>query len=179
MHKTFIQALSLGLLLTITSLNASYSSFDEVGKKPSPMNSISTPLTLDNSSSTVSLSDSIFTVKSSIGSMSQKEKEDLVRRLNLKKIELDAIIPEEEIESKLQNDSNCFIFWQIFFKVSARTVGSLAIDIILDLSDGKINGMGVTGSVSYIPHLVDIINTTIEEVRAEADKQKKQPNKKP
>lgn len=190
MHKFFFATLLFGLLWTIPSLNAATSCINLAEEKESPIaaenepnpsfpslsesSSLSTPLTLEKmDSSIVSLSDSIFTVKSSIGSMSKKQRADLVKRLDSKKSELAAIIPKGKIESEIQKDSNCFMFWKIFFKVSARTVGSLAIDIILDLSDGNINGMGVTGPVSYIPHLVEIINATIEEVRNEAYKPKK------
>lgn len=183
MYKTIITTLSLGLLWTSASINASSDSFKIAPPSPlitisslsSPLglSSLSTPLTSRTDSSTASLSDSIFTTQSTISSMSKIQRVGLVKKLDSKQTQLASIIPEEKIEAENQKGSCCFIFWRSCFRISSKTLGSLAIDIVLDLSDGKLDGKGPNGSIDYIHHLVEIINATIEEVSAEASKPKK------
>lgn len=175
MHKLFITGLSLGLLWTLTSVNASTSFFDisreslsytnfSDGPSPQGFSSLSTPLTFARmDSGTTSLSNSISSTQLTLSSLTKTQKASLIKKLD----ELAAIIPEEKIEAHSQKDSCCFVFWKICFKISARTLGGLAIDIVLDLSAGKLDGQGPNGSIH---HIVEIINATIEEVMNETHK---------
>ncbi|MBH1989805.1 MAG: hypothetical protein I8H80_01360 [Alphaproteobacteria bacterium] len=170
MYKTFIAGLSLGLLLlTPITLNASSSLFDSIPRVLSEDGSFTSPMS--SRVSDVTSKDvanlNLFRAHSTLSDMSQKERNDLAKRLgSSKRIDLERIIPEEHKETVIK-DSCCCLFWKGCFRVSSKTLGSLAIDIILDLSDGKLDGKGPNGSIDYIHHIAEIINATIEEVRAE------------
>ncbi len=171
MYKTFLAGLSLGLLLlTPVTLNASSSMFDSIPVLSSSGDSLTSPLStlVSDSTSQATTHLNLFRTKSTLSEMSEKERNNLAKRLgSSKRIELERAIPEEHQDVAAAKDSCCCIFWKGCFRVSSKTLGSLAIDIILDLSDGKLDGQGPNGSIDYIHHISDIINATIEEVRAE------------
>lgn len=165
MHKIFIAGLSLGLLLLPNSLKASITTFSNYSVT-SKNSAVSTPLTLKSPSSNSSLTPS--NTYSILSEMSPKERSSFAKRLgSSKRIELETTIPTERQEAEIEKNSCCFIFWRGCFRVSSKTLGSLAIDIFLDLSDGKLDGKGPNGSIDYIHHIAEIINATIEEIRAE------------
>lgn len=171
MYKIFIAGLSLGLfLLTPTALHASNSTFDGIPKVLSSGDSLTSPLaTLVSDSAADSVAElKLFRTYSTLNDMSKPEREKLAKRLgSSKRIELERAIPEERQDAAASKESCCFLFWRGCFRVSSKTLGSLAIDIILDLSDGKLDGQGPNGSIDYFHHIADIINATLEEVRAE------------
>ncbi|MDP3641019.1 MAG: hypothetical protein Q8R43_01105 [Alphaproteobacteria bacterium] len=171
MYKTFLAGLSLGLLLLIpATLNASSNLFDSIPTVLSEGGSITSPLSTlvsDSTSKTVTHLN-LFDTKSRLCEMSQEERSNLAKRLgSSKRTELERVIPEESKDAVIK-DSCCSMFWEGCFRVSSKTLGNLAIDIVLDLFDGRLDGQGPNGSIDYIHHIADIINATIEEVRAES-----------
>lgn len=174
MYKTFIAGLSLGLLLlTPSALHASNSTFDGIPTVLSSGDSLTSPLaTRVSDSASESIAElKLFRTYSTLSDMSKPEREKLAKRLgSLKRIELERAIPEDHQDAAATKESCCCVFWKGCFRVSSKTLGSLAIDIILDLSDGKLDGKGPNGSIDYIHHIAEIINATIEEVQAEKSK---------
>lgn len=106
----------------------------------------------------------LFQTQSAIKKMSAKERKELTYKLSLKSSQLETIIPKEH-QQEAAAESCCFIFWSSCFKISAKTLGSLALDLIMDVSDGKLDGKGPEGSIDYIHHIVEIVNATIEEAK--------------
>lgn len=173
MYKTFLAGLSLGLLLLIpTNLNAASSLFDSIPTVQSFADSLASPLTLlvsDSTSKAVTRLD-LFSIKNRLSGLSDKELNSLAKRLgSSKRIELERIIPEEHKDAVIK-DSCCCMFWKGCFRVSSKTLGGLAIDIVLDLFDGRLDGQGPNGPIDYIHHIAGIINATIEEISAEKSK---------
>jgi hypothetical protein len=171
MYKTFITGLSFGLLLLIpTTLHASNSaSFDEIPSVLSFGESLTSPVInlVSDSTDEAVANLSLFRAYSTLSKMSEKDRKSLAERLELsKQKELEHAIPEEHKDEATKQESCCWLFWRGCFRVSSKTLGSLAIDIILDLSDGKLDGKGPNGSINYIHHIAEIINATIEEIRA-------------
>lgn len=171
MYKTFITGLSLGLLLLIPATpHASSTTFDGIPSVLSSDGSLTSPLTtlIFDSTSEAVANLNLFRTHSTLSEMSLKERNNLAKRLgSSKRIELERAIPEEHKDEAKKQESCCILFWRGCFNVSSKTLGSLAIDIILDLSDGKLDGQGPNGSIDYIHHVAEIINATIEEIRAE------------
>ncbi len=109
----------------------------------------------------------LFRTHSSLLNMTKEQREKLAKKLGeTKRAELEKAIPQEKQDEVEPKHSCCFIFWRSVFRISSKTLGSLAIDIILDLSDGKLDGHGPNGSINYLNHIANIINTTMEEVRS-------------
>lgn len=174
MYKTFMTGLSLGLfVLTPATLNASSAVFDGIPTVLSYGDSLTSPVSAEASGS---ISDAVtslnlFRTYSKLSDMSLEERKNLAKRLgSSKRIELERTIPEAQKDAVAKEESFCFLFWRGCFRVSSKTLGGLAIDIILDLSDGKLDGQGPRGSIDYIHHLAEIINATIEEIRSEKNK---------
>ena len=103
---------------------------------------------------------------SSLNNMTKEQRNTLAKKLGeTKRAELEKAIPKEKQDAVELKNSCCFIFWRSVFRISSKTLGNLAIDILLDLSDGKLDGVGPYGSIDYIHHIANIIDTTMEEVR--------------
>lgn len=79
---------------------------------------------------------------------------------------LETIIPEE-LQPKPTATSCCFPFFTSCAKVSGKALGKLAINLLLDLADGKLDGQGPTGEINYIEDLIEIVNTEIESLNEE------------
>jgi hypothetical protein len=163
MYKTFITGLSLGLLVLMPStLHASnYQTSEDWLSYPFDA-------LLSTSSSNSIVHPGLRKAHSTLSEMSVDERAKLAKQLgSSKRTELESAIPEEHQDAAATKESNCLLFWKSCFRVSAKTLGSLAIDIILDLSDGKLDGNGPTGPINYIHNVADIINAAIDEYQTE------------
>lgn len=169
MQKRLRTTLALGLL-SISTLSAA-----GIGWEKMDINAPSHPL-VGSVTSSVPISTltaqaaaqlKLFQTQSAIREMDIKERKDLVNRLSLKRTELETVIPKKHQEEAAA-ESCCFVFWRSCFKISSKTLGSLALDLIMDLSDGKLDGKGPNGPIDYIHHIVEIVNATIEEAKAVA-----------
>ncbi|MDP3936407.1 MAG: hypothetical protein Q8Q56_05450 [Alphaproteobacteria bacterium] len=167
MYKTFIARLSLGLLLlTPFTLNAS-STIEEVPSVLSSGHYLTSTLVSDSTSEAIT-NFNLFRTQSTLSEMSKKERNKLAKKLeSSRRIELESTIPEERQDVAPSKSSGCLLFWTSCFRVSSKTLGGLAIDIVLDLSDGKLDGKGPNGSIDYIKHVAEIIDATMEEIAAE------------
>jgi hypothetical protein len=98
---------------------------------------------------------------STIKAMSAKERGDFIKSLGAHhKKELQDTLPEER---QFSISSCCFAFWSSCTKVSGRALGGLAVDVINDLADGRLDGRGPAGSINYAGNLLNIVTEEIEE----------------
>jgi hypothetical protein len=157
MYKTFITGLSLGLLLlTPSTLYAS--------NNLSLEDSSSYPSTSLSDSTNNSAHPGLFRAHSTLSEMSLDARGQLAKQLgSSKRTELERAIPEEHQNAAVSKESSCLLFWKSCFRISAKTLGRLAIDIILDLSDGKLDENGPNGPINYIHNVADIINAALDE----------------
>lgn len=164
--------LSLLVFNTFSTLSAApIASFDDIQRvtsdgslNHSSLNQSSLRSSLYSSEFDEDAQATILRTHSSLLNMSKEEREKLAKKLGeSKREELEKAIPQEKQEAAEQKKSCCFVFWKSVFKISSKTLGGLAIDIILDLSDGKLDGQGPNGSIDYVQHIANIINVTMEE----------------
>jgi hypothetical protein len=172
MSKHLRTTLALGLL-SMSTLSAAGVGWEEINLTTPPR-----PLEAPTTSAAASVSMltqqaaaelKLFRTQSLIRDMDTKERKDLVNRLSVKRMELETAIPTER-QAAAAAESCCFLFWKSCFRISAKTLGSLAIDLIMDISDGKLDGHGPDGSIDYIHHVVSIVNATIEEAKTVAER---------
>lgn len=154
-----IVQISLFLLLFITPFYGADSGLREDARN----STISITQLTSQASSNLKLLSTVSTIRT----MSQKDLLRFEERLgSSKRTELEGIIPEEKISDVATPSSCCFVFWKCCLKTSAKTLGTLAVNLILDLSDGKLDGKGPNGPINYIDNLIDIVHTGIEEFAA-------------
>lgn len=164
MHKK-ISLLSLIILSSVSLSYAATEPFDGIQYVQSE-ESLSSPL-VSSTVSDAAAQLNLLKAHSSLKSMSLKDRNTLAKKLgSTQRIALEQAIPEEQQDAAIEKKSCCLVFWRSCFKISSKTLGSLAIDLILDLSDGKLDGQGPNGSINYLHHVAEIINATMEEVRA-------------
>lgn len=164
MKKFLLTTLSL---LYFTTLNAASSTplTDHITSTP-PITPIA-QLTAE-----ASLELDLFRTASTIKSMSPKDRKKLISRLSIRKEELKKVIPEES-QVQAASSSCCLVFWSSCLKVSAKTLGRLALDLVLDISDGKLDGKSLFGEVEYGEHLVEIVKNEIDEFYMQEEDTKK------
>ncbi|MCP5322918.1 MAG: hypothetical protein H6492_02810 [Candidatus Paracaedibacteraceae bacterium] len=114
----------------------------------------------------------LFRTASTIKSMNKIDRNKLISRLSIRKEELQKVIPAES-QVQAASSSCCLIFWSTCLKVSAKTLGRLALDLILDISDGKLDGKSLFGEVEYGEHLVEIVKNEIDEFYMKEEDTKK------
>lgn len=165
MHKRFI-LLSLIVLSSVSLPCSAAEPFDDIQRVVSE-GSLNSPLVSSTVSDAVAQVN-LLKAHSSLKSMDVKDRNIFAKKLgSTQRIALEKAIPEEHQDAVKEKKSCCLIFWRSAFRISSKTLGSLAINLILDLSDGKLDGQGPNGSIDYLHHVAEIINATMEEVRAE------------
>lgn len=165
-----ITCLSLGLLLSVSSLNAAGIEWEEIdiSTPPLPMAEVTeqAPTSISKITTQAMAQLKLFRTQSTISQMSTKERKELVKRLDsTRSIELESTIPTEQKIKVESAESGCFLFWKSCFKVASKTLGSLALDLIMDISDGKLDGKGPNGSIDYMQHVVNIVDASITEAK--------------
>lgn len=106
-------------------------------------------------------------VASVLKEMPDKKRADLAKRLgSSKRTELESIIPSKHKAAVTTQSSCCLAFWKRCATVSAKALGKLAIDLVMDIADGKLDGKGPLGPINYGEHLADIVDEGIAEFQA-------------
>lgn len=106
----------------------------------------------------------LATVKS-LRSMDAKEIKRLSSNIGKHNQEkLESIIPQEIQAQETVTTSCCLPFFKSCLSISGKALGKLAINLVLDLADGKLDGRGPTGDINYIEEVLGVVYQEIQAI---------------
>lgn len=112
---------------------------------------------------------SAFELLSTVNSLQHMEPKDLKTlstNIGVKnKEKLESILPSEVTQAATVT-SCCLPFFQSCLKISGKALGGLAINLLLDIADGKLDGHGPTGEIKYVDDLIQVVHTEIQALNA-------------
>jgi hypothetical protein len=162
-------SLVLSLGLTFFAITTSTTTSGAAAHTSTSLGSIALESIPDSISRHLSNAASAFQLLNTVDSirhMKPKEITKLSASIGLhSRTTLETIIPEE-LQPKPTAAACCFPFFASCAQVSGKALGKLAIDLLLDLADGKLDGHGPKDEIHYAEDLITVVHTEIEKLNA-------------